>query len=137
MSTIPITTTAAEWLGIPKVPADMTIGEVIDRVQYRASERWPTRRVGASLAQRWPGHDPRPDIDQSYGIIEVYHWKAIVDRVSTPDTEIALEQLPGPVRHHRKVGQQWYETLAYVLLAGANLELRPPEERSLKSRPRE
>lgn len=130
-----LTAIATDWLGIDALPPDQTIGEIINRVVARAAERWPGRRVGGSLAKRWPGYDPRPDVDGYFGIIEVYHWKTIVDRVTHPESEIALDDLPAGVRANRKVGHPWYETLAHVLLPKTNLETRPTAERGLNTLP--
>jgi hypothetical protein len=128
--------TAAEWLGVSSVPAHFAIRQIIDLVQARASGVWPGRRVTASLADRRPGDDPRPDLDADFGIIEVHGWRTIVERVHDPVGEIALEALPAPVRANRRVGQPWYETLAHVLLPGANLDTRPPNERGWSTLPR-
>ncbi len=129
------TVTATDWLGIDALPPDQTIGEIINCVVARAAERWPGRRVGGSLAKRWPGYDPRPEIDDFFGIIEVYQWKTIVHRVTDRESEVALDDLPAGVRVNRKVGQPWYETLAHVLLPGANLETRLTAERGLNTLP--
>ena len=134
MSTVP-TQTAAAWLGVPEVPAELTIRQVIDLVQARAIDMWPGRRITGSLAERRPGDDPSPDVDPDFGIIEVHRWRTIVDRVTDPEEQVALGDLPSAVRAHRKVGQPWYELVAHVLLAGANLEARPPHERGWGTRP--
>lgn len=129
------TATAEEWLGVDTLPADRTIREIMDDVKSAATRKWPNHNPDCSMAKRWPGHDPRPDVDAAYGIIEVYVWKTIVDKVQDPAKEVAHSQLPRGVRVNRKVGDPWYVTLAHVLLRGANLEARPADQRGLNTLP--
>ena len=129
------TATAEEWLGVDRLPAGLTIREIMDDVKLRASQKWPNHNPDCSMAKRWPGYDPRPDVDEGYGIIEVYVWKTIVDDVQDPATEVAYSQLPLGVQARRRVGHPWYVTLAHVLLRGANLEARPPDQRGLNTIP--
>lgn len=124
-----------KWLGQEALPNDLTIRQIISLVRRVAVQKWPQQQIGCALAKRWLGHDPLPEIDPQFGIIEVFRWLTIVEVVTQPNTEIELSRIPPPVQVNRQVGDPWHDTLAYVLLPGANLEARPPEMQSLDTLP--
>ncbi len=112
------TASVAEWLGCAQIPVELTTRQIVEKVKTEAFRRWPSSQLGCSLARRWPGHDPRPDVDANYEIIEVFVWKTIVDDVKEPEREVAHADLPRGVRVNRKIGDPWYEVLAHVLVSG-------------------
>lgn len=130
------TATAELWLGVNALPVGRTIREIMNDVKRVACRRWPESDLDCSMALRRPGHDPRPEIDVMYGIIEVYAWRRVVENVQDPTKEIAHSQLPPRVRPNRKVGDPWYDVLAHVLLRGANLEARSRDQRNLNTPPK-
>ena len=116
------TFTAEEWLGVTVLPVASTKA-MVEAVKSKAVQKWPGTVLSCSLANRWPGHDPRADLDAEYSIIEVSIWKRIVEHVCDPSTEIAYTTIPAEVRANRNPGDPWYIVLAHVLFVEEGLQV--------------
>lgn len=112
-----------EWIGLGE-PTNCTDplsdAELLGQVLEAARRKYAGQDVNCERARRWSGHDPCPEVERSFGIVEVYRWLTIVKSVTRPGQEIAACDLPEVVhKEGRSIGSRWYEILAYVLLPGA------------------
>lgn len=111
----------------PRIPLDEFLGErtllrrpdepeLLRRVLDRAREKWPDHQVGCDFERRRPGDDPFPDVDSSSLVVTVWRLLKIVESVQDPEREVAFAKLPDPPRAHLRVGNTWYENVAFVVV---------------------
>jgi len=110
----------ADWLGADVLPAAWTLADIEREVQRAGAGRLPHVRVTARFTERWAGHDPLPDLDPWFGIVQVDRWRRVVAAVTDPETEIDVRAIPAGVRYSGRLGDPWYDPFAYVLVPGAN-----------------
>lgn len=116
-----------EWIGLGEQQRSLSDAELLGQVLKAARRKYAGQDVGCDRARRWPGHDPCPEVEHSFGIVEVYRWLTIAKSVTRPGQEIAACDLPRAVhKEGRRIGSRWYEILAYVLLPDA--EANPGSE---------
>jgi hypothetical protein len=111
-----LTVTASEWLETDLDWSNLPLQEIKDLVQTQAQKSWPKLQIACNILRRRMGDDPRPDLDPTCTIIEVFQWLKLVAVVTDISKERALSDIPASVRAKRKVGDPWYEVLYHIVL---------------------
>jgi len=82
--------------------------------------RWPRFRVGCTWLEQ-VCHHQLPDVSTGHDILQVVRWLRIVETVIDSDHQTTLSQLPAVVARNRRIGDPWFEPLAYVVVPPGSL----------------